>query len=310
MDTIIDMLLNPLSQFLENTKLDRDGNIELILKRSYGEGTGLLKPAGKSLVVALTNLEFRRPFEPDYCYISPSEYSGISLSRGTLRQGIAGTHYEKDKMYHRYHSTGFTFYGIGILLLPEFFDTFLNSRHGVSPDEIVRAIDALGKLPLIPDAAVIMKQIGEASFTGDVGNIWIEAKALELISVILDWHKRLETRMQPPLNEHDQAGIAAALHYIEERFSGPLPLEALAKQAAMSMSKFTDLFKRHTGSSAACYIHRLRMGKAMDLVKNTSCPLEEVAAAVGYKHYTSFSTAFREQFGVVPGAFHKWKDKS
>jgi hypothetical protein len=35
-------------------------------------------------------------------------------------------------------------------------------------------------------AGVILKQIGEASFIGDAGNIWIEAKALKLVAVILD----------------------------------------------------------------------------------------------------------------------------
>jgi AraC-like DNA-binding protein len=95
--------------------------------------------------------------------------------------------------------------------------------------------------------------------------------------------------------------------YAEEHFSSPLTLTALARQAAMSMSKFTSAFKTHSGLSAAGYIHRLRMDKAMDIVKNTSCPLTEAADAAGYKHYTSFSTAFREQFGVTPGEFRKMK---
>jgi two-component system response regulator YesN len=77
----------------------------------------------------------------------------------------------------------------------------------------------------------------------------------------------------------------------------------------MSMSKFTAAFKTHTGLPAAGYIHRLRMDKALDIVKNTSCPLEEAADAAGYKHYTSFSTAFREQFGVTPGDFRKRENR-
>jgi AraC-like DNA-binding protein len=211
---------------------------------------------------------------------------------------------EKDKTYSRNLPAGFAHCAVELSFLPEFFDTFLNSRHGVSPDEITRAINALGKLPLIPGAAVILEQIGEASFTGDAGNIWIEAKALELVSVILDWHRRLKTAGDA-LNKRDRAGIAVAMRYAQEHFSGPLTLTALARQAAMSMSKFTAAFKTYTGLSAAGYIHRLRMDKAMDMVKNTSSPLTEVADAVGYKHYTSFSTAFREQFGVTPSEFRK-----
>jgi transcriptional regulator GlxA family with amidase domain len=152
---------------------------------------------------------------------------------------------------------------------------------------------------------VILKQIGEASFTGDVGNIWIEAKALELVSVVLDWHRRLGAVAAPPLKEHDQLGIAEAIRYAEEYLSGPLTLQALARQAAMSMSKFTAVFKTHTGLSAASYIRRLRMDQAMYLLKNTTAPLSDIAGLVGYKHQSRFSTLFREQFGVMPSEFRK-----
>jgi methylphosphotriester-DNA--protein-cysteine methyltransferase len=83
----------------------------------------------------------------------------------------------------------------------------------------------------------------------------------------------------------------------------------LVKQAGKSMSKFTAAFKTHTGLSAAGYIHRLRMDKAMDIVKNTSCPLAEAAGAAGYKHYTSFSTAFRNNLVLRRGSFAKRKLK-
>jgi transcriptional regulator GlxA family with amidase domain len=163
----------------------------------------------------------------------------------------------------------------------------------------------LGKLPLIPDAAVILKQIGDASFSGDISNIWLEAKTLELIALVLDWYRRRNTTSRPGLKEDDQAGIAEAMRYAAEHYSGPLTLEVLAKEAAMSISKFTAAFKIHTGVSVASYIRRIRMNKAMDLLKNTGAPLGDVAGMVGYKHQSRFSTLFKEQFGLAPGAFRK-----
>jgi AraC-like DNA-binding protein len=180
-----------------------------------------------------------------------------------------GGHVEKDKTYRSRVSAGFNPCEAGLFFLPEFFDVFLNSRHGILPEEVVQAFKALGKLPLIPDAAVILKQIGEASFTGDVGNLWIEAKALELAAVVLDCRRRFAAAIVPPLKEDDRQGIVNAICYAGEHLSGPITLEALARQAAMSIRKFTAAFKTHTGVSAASYIRRLRMDKAMDLLKNT-----------------------------------------
>jgi AraC-like DNA-binding protein len=305
MDSLVETLfLHRLSKngFLEKTKVTEDGHIEVIPQRFYAGGTCLLKPVGKSLVVSATNLSFRLPVE--YTVRDHQEYFYIGLRCGTVRD-IKGAHIEKEKIYHPHISSGTSYCEVGVSFLPEFFDTFLNSRHGVSPDEIAQAIDALGKLPLISDAAVILKQIGEVSFTGDVGNIWIEAKALELAAVVLDWHRRRRVAAEHPLKEHDRVRIAEAIRYAEEHFSGPLTLETLARQAAMSISKFTAVFKRHTGSSAGTYINRLRMEKAMGLLKNTQASIVEIADIVGYKYPTSFSTAFREQFGVMPSDFRK-----
>jgi AraC-like DNA-binding protein len=285
----------------EKTKITGDGHIELIPKRSCAEGNYLLKPAGKRLVVNVANLSFRQPFE--YTVKDQPEYFFIGLR--PRFPGIGGARGGKDKIYHQHLPTGFLHSGVGVLFLPEFFDAFLNSRSDISPGEITRAIDALGKFPLIPDAAVILKQIGEASFAGNVRNIWIEAKALELVAVVLDWHRRLAASASPPLKEQDRLGIAEAIRYAEEHFSGPLTLETLAKQAAMSISKFTAAFKMHTGLSAASYIRRIRMDKAMYLLKNSTASLSDIAGMVGYKHYSRFFTLFREQFGVRPGEFRK-----
>ncbi|MDR0628943.1 MAG: AraC family transcriptional regulator [Treponema sp.] len=304
MNSLIETLyLHRLSKagFLEKTKITGDGHIELIPRRFYAEGTQLLKPAGKSLVVSVPNFSYRQPI--NYTIENQPEYFRIALCRGV--RGIMGGHVEKDKTYRAHASTGVADCETGVLFLPEFFDVFLNSRHSISPGEVVQAFKALGTLPMIPAAAVILKQIGEASFTGDVGNIWIEAKALELVSVILDWHRRLATVDPPPLREHDRQGIAEAIRYAEEHFSTPLTLNVLARQAAMSIRKFTAIFKTHTGLSVACYIRHLRMDQAMYLLKNTTAPLSDIAGMVGYKHQSRFSALFREQFGVMPSSFRK-----
>jgi AraC-like DNA-binding protein len=303
-NSLVEMLfLHRISKenLVERTKIAVDGHIEVIPRRPYAEGNYLLKPAGKSLVVSAANLSFRQPYE--YNVKDQPKYFCIGLSPEFA--GIGGACVDKDKIYHRHLPTGFLHSGVGVSFLPEFLDTFLNSRYGISPDEVVRAIDALGKFPLIPDAAVILKQIGNVSFTGYVRSIWIEAKVLELISVILDWHRRLETAAGPPFKDQDRLGIAEAIRYAEDHFSGPLTLEVLAKQAAMSISKFTAIFRMYTGLSAASYIRRLRMDRAMNLLKNTTTPLGDIAGMVGYKHQSRFSTLFREQFGVMPSEFRK-----
>jgi AraC-like DNA-binding protein len=288
--------------FLKDTKISGAGHIELAPRRSYGEGTCLLKPVGKTVAVSATNLTYRQPIEniareqPEFFY--------ISLCQGTVR-GIVGAHIVETETYRQHFQAGYCHSGVGVSFLPEFFDSLLNSRYGISQDELIRAFNALRNFPSIPDAAILLKQIGEASFTGDIGRLWIEGKILELVALVLDWYRRRETSTRPRLNENDQAGIVCAMRYADEHCSGPLTLDVLAKQAAMSISKFTAIFKTHTGISVASYIRRIRMEKAMDMLKNTSESLGDIAGMVGYKYQRRFSTLFREQFGVMPSEFRK-----
>jgi AraC-like DNA-binding protein len=308
MDSIVDMLFCPQlfkNGFVEKTK-HRDGPMIFSLKRSYGEGTFLVKPVGKSLAVGVSDFRYRRPIEIVW---EQPEYFHINFGRGTLR-GIRG-YIGKNDVFRCHCPSGFHHCGVGVSFLHDFFDTFLGSRHSIPRDELERAIGALNRFPPPPDAALVLNHIGEGVSSGWVGgDTWFEAKTLELVSLLLDWHRRLDVTALPRLTEHDRAGITEVLIFVEEHFTEPISLNTLAKLAAMSVSKFTVAFKRHTGSSAASYISRFRMEKAANILKSTSVPIGKIAAMVGYKHHASFSAAFQEWFGITPGEFRKWRGKS
>jgi hypothetical protein len=107
MDSLIETLfLHRLSKdgLLKKTKIAGDGHIELIPKRFYAEGTNLLKPVGKSLVVSVSGIHFREPVK--YTIADQPEYFRIGLCCGV--HGIVGGHTEKDKTYHSHVSAGLT----------------------------------------------------------------------------------------------------------------------------------------------------------------------------------------------------------
>lgn len=191
--------------------------------------------------------------------------------------------------------------------MPEFIETFITSRHGISLLELEETVIGLCDLPFIPDAVTILDQIGKTAFSDDIESLWIETKSLELLSVILGWNRRRKVLALPPVNEQDRLGITQAIRYAEEHLSEPLVLHTMAKQACMSKSKFTSVFRNHTCASVAEYVRHLRMEKALNLIKNTSIPLGEIAALVGYRKHSNFSQVFRNHYGVTPRAFRKNK---
>jgi AraC-like DNA-binding protein len=278
-------------------------SMELTAENIFSEDARRVRPAGKSLVVRSINFIYPRSLE----HRSKGEPSYAGLFRGNNKNNMEGYIIGKAEIFRQRGKAGYYCSGVEVFFLPEFIETFVTQRHGISLLEVEETVAGLRALPFIPDAAAILDQISKTAFSDDTGNLWIETKSLELLSVILDWHRGRRALAPPPVNEQDRLGITQALRYTEEHLSEALVLHTLAQQACISKSKFTSIFKKHTGLSAAEYVRHLRMEKALNFIKNTSVPLGEIAALVGYRKHSNFSQAFRERYGVTPGTFRKRK---
>ena len=79
--------------------------------------------------------------------------------------------------------------------------------------------------------------------------------------------------------------------------------EKVASRLCMSYSTFRKTFKEYTGFSPARYISEVRMGKAKELLTNTSMSIKEVAYHAGYNNHDYFFTAFRVRTGRTPAEY-------
>jgi AraC-like DNA-binding protein len=82
-------------------------------------------------------------------------------------------------------------------------------------------------------------------------------------------------------------------------------LEALAETAGLSRAAFAQRFKRLAGDTPAHYLARIRVQRAMDMLRSTEENLESIAERVGYRDPFVFSKAFKRLQGTSPGNFRK-----
>lgn len=95
---------------------------------------------------------------------------------------------------------------------------------------------------------------------------------------------------------------AEAMHFEPHR---PWTIEALAALVGMSRTTFALKFQALTGTSPLAYLTQLRMLRATTLLETTTLTLEAVAQRVGYGSEAAFSSAFKRELGVAPGAWRK-----
>ena len=98
--------------------------------------------------------------------------------------------------------------------------------------------------------------------------------------------------------------ISEALHFIEANLHRPITVADAARQAGLSRSQFSSLFRVKTGASPGRMLSKMRMELAGELLSGKrALPMKEVAARVGFPRPEVFARAFREWYVMTPGEF-------
>ena len=86
-------------------------------------------------------------------------------------------------------------------------------------------------------------------------------------------------------------------HYSNEGFG----VSELAQEAGMSRSNLLRKIKRFTNLSVSQFIRKIRLERAMDLLRDSTRTVSEVAFETGFGSTSYFIKCFREAYGYPPG---------
>jgi AraC-like DNA-binding protein len=101
----------------------------------------------------------------------------------------------------------------------------------------------------------------------------------------------------------DQDRVERVLDHIHAHYRERIVIDDLADVAALSVSGFHRLFRRHTRLTVSDYVTELRMGQACALLVNTERPIAHIADEVGYPSLANFNRQFRALKGKTPREF-------
>lgn len=103
----------------------------------------------------------------------------------------------------------------------------------------------------------------------------------------------------------NQKEMEATVHFFNEFFTQTISIEKYARDHHMSISWFIRSFKHYMGMTPMQYITSIRINKAKELLKNTSCSVQEISSLVGYENPLYFSRIFRKHTGNSPSQYRK-----
>ena len=143
------------------------------------------------------------------------------------------------------------------------------------------------------------------------GSQLVTLRAFEMVFVLaLRVALQHLTTDNPALHALVHPGISKALSAIYADFEQPWSIESLARHAGMSRSTFAKTFRDLVGEGPAQHLTRRRMREAVQLLTDTSTPLQAIPGMVGYQSTVGFHLAFCKTIGETPGSFRQRKDRT
>lgn len=92
--------------------------------------------------------------------------------------------------------------------------------------------------------------------------------------------------------------VGRALDFLDQNFSHPITLKALAAELHRNSSYLSDLFSRTIGYSFRQRLKHLRLTKAQELLADGHLSVRDIAQAVGFTEPHEFRWAFRRWTGM------------
>jgi AraC-like DNA-binding protein len=110
-----------------------------------------------------------------------------------------------------------------------------------------------------------------------------------------------------PRKKDWRSSLDTVIEYMQDNLAQPLRLEDFAREADLSVSHFSELFRAQTGQSPMAYFIHLRVRFACRLLDLSKKPIKVVAIETGYRDPYYFSRVFKKAMGISPEKYRAIK---
>lgn len=201
-------------------------------------------------------------------------------------------------------------------------DIMMPEMSGIELCEIIKGDIAFNHIPIILLTANESESYIQKGFEAGANDYVIKPFRFDIllarIQSQLSNYERLRNTFQKQINpqelnvevtDYDQQFLQKCYNYLKENISNPdLNVENLSKEVGLSRVHFYRKIKYLTNMSPSRFILNIRLKVAADLLNSEGVSVSEVCYQVGFNNLSYFTKCFKEEFGVLPSAFHKKTD--
>jgi len=202
---------------------------------------------------------------------------------------------------------------VAVRIEPRLLNTYLDGGSNHLPADLHRIVDGtpenyysrLG--PVTASLRMTIHQILNCPYQGSIKRMYLESKAMELITHQLAQLAGADSAHKRPASLHadDIEKIHHAKDILVANFQHPPTIQQLSHQVGLNDFKLKKGFPQIYGTSIYKYLLDHRFDQAKHLLGGGRLNISEVARAIGYSKLDHFHLSFKQRFGVTPGAYRR-----
>ncbi len=177
-------------------------------------------------------------------------------------------------------------------LLKRFSENVLNGKSTLLSD-------AWGSID--PPIQQVIEQIIHCKYGGDLRNIFLLSKSVELLVLCAEACSTAEQRKDAFIrSKADKEKLIAVRDLINEKVTDPPNLSQISRMVGLNEYKLKRGFKETFNTTVFGYLAEQRLHLAHRYLQDTQKTAAEISMELGFATPQHFSNAFRKKFGVTP----------
>jgi AraC-like DNA-binding protein len=153
-------------------------------------------------------------------------------------------------------------------------------------------------LPPSPRVMALLRTLEEEGTEGFA----LEEAALAIVAAVRRSLDDIDA--DGPVDRQDERARAAA-QLMDAQGTQALALDELARVAGLSEFHLLRVFRRSIGITPHQYLMRVRLLRAIELLRDTALPITRIAYDAGWEDLSNFNRAFRRELGCSPREFRR-----
>ncbi len=129
--------------------------------------------------------------------------------------------------------------------------------------------------------------------------------AFEALAIMERFISEAETQIAVKERGQGNDNMKKLLNYIQEHYAEPLTLGDMARHFHFNPSYLSSYFTAHNEEGFIDYLHKVRIGKAEEMLRTSDEPISEISGMVGYSDHSYFCKVFKKSTGFSPSRYRR-----